>query len=187
MATYLGTLRPSGDLGDHDDATSESQTDDGAGGALSFSWNALADLAEGTVTFVRFVARVSWDVPQQGPLDPTCGPQWRMGGAGTVASATESVDSNGIHTVASGDISADPDGGAWTLASIATLQMSLAATTNDNGSRVETTVYCHDLWAEVWGTSAGGVQYNVVEATGDGGGVAVTGSGGGSAPASGSV
>lgn len=185
MATYLGTLRPSGDLGDHDDATYESQTDGGAPGALTFSWNALADLAEGTVTFLRFFARVSWDADQQGPNDPTCGPKWRMGGAGTEASYTATVDSNGVYTIQSGDISTDPDGGAWSLATVATLQMSLAATTDDNGSRIATTVYCHDLWAEAWGTPAGDVTHNMIEAAGEGGAVAAVGAGGGSVAVSG--
>lgn len=183
MATYLGTLRPSGDLGDHDDATYESQS--GLTGSLSFSWNALSDLAEGTVTFLRFFARVSQVVGDQGPAIPTCGPKWRMGGAGTEASATASVDSNGIRTVASGDITTDPDGGAWSLVKVASLQMSLAATVDEGGSQQTTTVYCYDLWAEVWGTPAGDVTHNMIEAAGEGGAVAAVGAGGGSVAVSG--
>jgi hypothetical protein len=184
MATYLGTIRPTGALGDHSDATSDSASDGGVGGALSFSWVALGDLAEGTISFLRFFARVSREFAEQGPLDPTVGPKWRLGAAGTEASYTETLASTLPVTIESGDKTTDPDGAAWTLASVATLQMTLAATTDDNGSHAETTVTRYELYAEVWGSIAGDV-YNAIAVTGEAGAVAVTGEGGGSVAASG--
>lgn len=155
MATYLATLRPSGDLGDHSDATYDALSDGGLSASLPFSWHAIADLTEGAVEFVRFYARASRDFAEQGPGEPTVGPAWRLGGAGTAASQTATLASTLPTTLGGADQTTDPDGNPWTLATLATVQMGLAAQT-DAVSQIETTVTRYDLWAEVWGEPAGG-------------------------------
>lgn len=174
MATYLGTLRPAGDLGDHLDATYVEGSDFTGTVSVPSAPLALGDLGfvPESIDFLRFYARVTWATGGGGPDNAQVWLQWREG-AGAYVSTDPEFPPTGIWTTVPTenpptpiDYPTRPGGGPWTVAAVNDLQMRCQFFVSDNGSGVETTCYVADLWAEVWGTPASDVAEGTVAASG---------------------
>lgn len=160
MAVYLATLRP---------AAISPTTSSHVSGTFQMPAApvALSDLAEApdAIAFVRFFMRAGWYSAGVGPNNPSAALQWRVG-AGPYGNGDVELPPQGVGVVqefVSADIETNPDGGAWTMADLAALEMRTTWFADDNGSGVETVAVLsdepdHQLWAEVWGTPATGTN-----------------------------